>query len=129
MKPGDTFWGGIVGAGQHLHVVLSHPTKSNQLVVVTIIATRDPDRDRPVCSIEPTDGHSFIRHSSYVAYIAAKAISLSTIESKLQAGEIKMREPFSHEVCERILQGADDRRSRFPDACWLILDDQGLLPK
>lgn len=128
MKPGDTFLTDL-GRGRHLHVVLSHPTQQNHLVVATMISTYDDDRKNSSCVIRPEDGHPFIKHFSYVVYEVAGVYTLDELEAAERQGSLQRKPPFSPEVLERILRAADKTESLFPNRCWIILDDQGLIPK
>lgn len=126
MKPGDTFLADF-GKGLHLHVVLSHPTQEEQLVVATMISTYDEDRKNAACIIRPSDGHPFIKHFSYVVYQEAGLYSVTRINELVHDGTITLKPPFSKDVLERILKGADSFTAMFPNECWLILDRQGLI--
>ena len=124
MKPGDTFLADT-GVGNHLHVVLSHPVEENCLVVFAMISTYDEDYKNAACILRKTDGHPFIKHLSYVAYNTAQLLSVSHLETL----PIRKMAPFSEEVLLRILRGADSVNSDFPNKYWVILDNQGLIPK
>ena len=124
MKPGDTFLADI-GCGEHLHVVLSHPVESDRLVIVTMISTYDEGYKNAACILRQTDGHPFIKHLSYVAYNTAQLLS----QSRLKDLAIRELPSFSEEVLQRILAGADSVSSDFPNKYWIILDNQGLIPK
>jgi len=124
MKPGDTFLVDM-GLGKHLHVVLSHPFDVDCLIVVTMISTYDEDYKNAACILRQTDGHPFIKHTSYVAYNTAQILRLVDLENL----SIKQMPSFSDEVLHRILKGADTNSSDFPNKCWLVLDDQGLIPR
>ena len=124
MKPGDTFLADI-GCGAHLHVVLPYPTGEDQLVVVVMVSTYDENYKNTSCVLRSADGHPFIKHSSYVAYNTAQLLRISALEEL----PIKKKQPFSETVLQRILKGADSWNSDFPNKCWIILDEQGLIPK
>jgi len=124
MKPGDTFLVDL-GQGTHLHVVLSHPFDVDRLIVVTMISTYDEDYKNAACILRQTDGHPFIKHTSYVAYNTAQILRWVDLENL----SIKKMAPFSEEVLHRILKGANASSSDFPNKCWLVLDDQRLIPR
>jgi len=129
MKPGDTFFGKLIGSGEHLHVILSNPSKTGHAVVLTLISTYDENYKNDTCILRSSDGHPFIKHFSYVAYELAMLYPVAELESYEKSGEIKRKQPFSAEVLQRILQGADRTSARLPDACWIELDNQGLIPR
>jgi len=124
MKPGDTFLADL-GLGKHLHVVLSHPFEVDRLIVVTMISTYDENYKNASCILRPEDGHPFIKHFSYVAYNTAQAVR----EEELAKLPIRKMPSFSDEVLYRILKGADANNSDLPMKFWLVLDDQGLIPR
>ena len=124
MKPGDTFLADL-GLGKHLHVVLSHPFEVDRLIVVTMISTYDENYKNASCILRPEDGHPFIKHFSYVAYNTAQAVR----EEELAKLPIRKMPSFSDEVLQRILKGADANNSDLPMKFWLVLDDQGLIPR
>jgi hypothetical protein len=124
MKPGDTFLADL-GLDKHLHIVLSHPFQENCLIVVAMISTYDEDYKNTACILRPSDGHPFIKHLSYVAYNTARIIR----EDDLAKLRIKQMPAFSEEVLQRVLKGADAVNSDLPNKCWIVLDDQGLIPQ
>ena len=124
MKPGDTFLADL-GLGKHLHVVLSHPFEVDRLIVVTMISTYDENYKNASCILRSEDGHPFIKHFSYVAYNTAQAVR----EEELVKLPIRKMPSFSDEVLHRILKGADANNSDLPMKFWLVLDDQGLIPR
>jgi len=124
MKPGDTFLVDL-GCGEHLHVVLSHPSGEDRSVVVTMISTYDADYKNSTCILRPEDGHPFIKSLSCLAY----HLSMLLPEMKLESLAIKRKPAFSNEVLQRILKGADADNSDLPNKFWVILDDQGLIPR
>ncbi|MDR1964946.1 MAG: hypothetical protein LBQ50_14340 [Planctomycetaceae bacterium] len=129
MKPGNTFLGEVIGIGKHLHVVLSNPSDSGKFVVLTMISTYDEDYKNDACVLRQSDGHPFIKHLSYVAYEKAVLYPVAKLELLEKNGEIKPMPSFSPETLAKILKGADSISSRLRDDCWLVLDNQGLLPK
>ena len=129
MKPGDTFLGEVIGVGRHLHVVLSHPTDSDKVVVLVMVSTYDEDYKNDTCVLRPSDGHPFIKHYSYVVYEKAVLYPIAKLQALEKSGEIKPMAPFSSETLEKILKGADQISSRLRDDCWLVLDKQGLIPR
>ena len=124
MKPGDTFLADL-GLGKHLHVVLSHPFEVDRLIVVAMISTYDENYKNASCILRPEDGHPFIKHFSYVAYNTAQAVR----EEELVKLPIRKMPSFSDEVLHRILKGADANNSDLPMKFWLVLDNQGLIPR
>ena len=128
MQLGDTFLGEVIGIGRHLHVVLSHPTGSGK-VVLAMISTYDESCKNDTCVLRPSDGHPFIKHYSYVVYEKAVLYPVAKLQALEKNGEIKPMVPFSLEVLEKILKGADQVSSRFRDDCWLVLDTQDLIPR
>jgi DNA-binding GntR family transcriptional regulator len=121
MHLGDTFLLDT-GCGMHLHVVVSHEVEQEKASVIVMISTWDDHRKNDSCIVRASDGHPFITHDSYVVYSTAKMITDTDI-TLLQG---KSKQPFSQEVVQRIIKGADSYRSDFPQKYWLILDKQGL---
>jgi len=124
MRPGDTFLIDI-SCGEHLYVVLSHPFGPDRSVIVTMVSTYDGDHKNSACILRPEDKHPFIKHVSSLAY----HLSTQIPEAKLEVLAIKRQPSFSEEVLHRILKGADANNSDMPNKYWLILDDQGLIPR
>jgi hypothetical protein len=121
MRPGDTFLADL-GLGNHLHVVLSRSFENDSRIIVAMISTWDEDHKDDSCILRPEDGHSFIKHFSYVAYATARIIRTADIERIM-----KKQKSFSESVFRRVLNGADTSQD-FPQNLWLIMDHQELFP-
>ena len=128
MEIGDTFLGEVLCSGQHLHVVLSNAS-SDGCVVLVMISTYDESYKNGTCILLPSDGHPFIKRSSYVAYELAVLYPVTRLEALLNSGKIKVKESFSSDIMERILAGADKNSARISNECWIELDNQGLIPR
>ncbi|GHT30389.1 hypothetical protein FACS1894214_0150 [Planctomycetales bacterium] len=121
MCPGDTFLLDV-GLGKHLYVVLSHPRNEDNKFVAAMISTWDDQRKNDSCVLRVADGHTFLKHDSYVAFNTALLLHESDI-NRLGA---KPKQSFTPQVVSRILQGANSDNSDLPSKYWCIMDRQGL---
>jgi hypothetical protein len=89
----------------HLRVVVTDPTPSGEVVVVSITTRRA--RSEPLVILNPGD-HPFIQHESVVAYRYSEITSLAVIEQAIQSKKAKERETVAAELLRRIQRGLLD---------------------
>ena len=94
-----------------------------------MVATYDESCKNDTCVLRPSDGHPFIKHYSYVVYEKAVLYSVARLKALEKSGEIKPMTPFLPETLKKILKGADVVSPRLRADCWLVLDEQGVIPR
>ncbi len=103
---GDTF---ITGDDEsedwHLHIVITAPSESGE--VVTVCVTTQRKRSETLVVL-PADCHPFIKHSSVISYGYSRIRVLADIETALQNGTAKLRDPMSEEILRRAKAGLID---------------------
>ena len=77
------------------------------------------------CVLHPGD-HPLVRHETCVNYRRAQVATNDGLDRLVARGSLRLRQPVSAEVLDRIREGA--ARARWiEDACWQVLEQQGLL--
>jgi hypothetical protein len=103
---GDTF---ITGDNEsddwHLHVIITPPTDSDE--VVTVCVTTKRKRSETLVVI-PADSHPFVKHASVISYGYSKIRCVADIETAIQNGTAKKRDPVSAELLSRAQAGLID---------------------
>ena len=96
MERGDTF---ILededGLAEHLHVLLTSPNSSGEVVTVSV-STRRPRTESLVC-LQPGD-HPFITRESICPYRFARIREVQSIEEALRNGWARSRERASEKL-------------------------------
>jgi hypothetical protein len=125
LRKGDVFW--LRGDGEekdHLHILVSDPSLSPDLVLVPITTVYD---DRHHACILSKGDHPRINRESYVDYRLAKMFTVLELESKLSSQAIKQVDPLGEEHLRRVWKGAESDANYIPRGCRTILFNQGLL--
>ncbi len=124
---GDTFWAGEVAKDLdgHLCVILSDPTRDPENVLIVAITTWENYKDES-CTLETGD-HPFVSHLSCITYdILPHPFPLQKLESLVEQGLIKKREPLDAHVLAKVLSGAAETRF-LPNIFHKILLEQNLI--
>ena len=120
MEAGDTF---RYGRGAHLWVVVSDP-RIDPVRVVIINMTTDRGLDRS-CILSSGD-HPFVEHPTCMRYDMARIVADADLERHVSSNAIRLQEPVSKDVLERIRQGAA-ATEQIPFGCKQVLIEQGLI--
>ena len=106
----------------HLYVVVSGLSAPE--VVILSITTQRRFSDTS-CLLQPSD-HPFISRPSCIAYLFAELIAVSELESKLQHGDLTLRETCDSKMLEKIWDGAEKTRQM---QGWIreVLVSQGII--
>ena len=124
MKAGDTFVSADRSLESHVWVVVSDPDVDPHRVVIANMTTYTIDREA-ACVLHPGD-HPLVRHETCVNYRRAQVATNDGLDRLVARGSLRLRQPVSAEVLDRIREGA--ARARWiEDACWQVLEQQGLL--
>jgi hypothetical protein len=124
LEAGDTFFLAGGAADRHLRVVVSNPAADPEHVLFVSITSYDVTKE-DACLLDVGD-HPFVKHKSCIAYGFAKDAPLATLLSLLSAGQLRMSDPVSEPLLERIRRGISlsrDIKQKYID----IMLDQGLL--
>jgi hypothetical protein len=106
MKPGDCFLILAEEPKRHLWVVISDPAINEAEVILVSFTTLRPKSD-PACVVEPGE-HPFMAERTCVAYRYGRCLPLSRLEALERTNGIRMKEPLSADLLERVLAGARD---------------------
>ena len=98
----------------HLWVVVSDPHRFPEQVVIVSVTTLKEHKDQ-ACPLK-RGCHPCITHASCVAYNLAKVVSLAKLLECKDAGLLKLQEPVSSELLERIRNRAGDSTLMDPGA-------------
>lgn len=102
---GDTFYASDDEDSEpHLQVVITPPTEGE---VVTVSITTRRKRSETLVQLHLGD-HPFIKHDSVVAYAYARIRTVEEIETAIQGGTARKREPVSSQLLKRIQSGLID---------------------
>src|ERR1700730_3304378 len=103
MEAGYTFL--LPTVDHHLWVLLSDPAQdADNVLVVSVTTWREVGKDQ-ACMIERGE-HPFVTHTSCLAYIEARVLSLANLLTFKDGGYLKLQEPVSEDLLERMRQGA-----------------------
>lgn len=113
VKAGDSFLYRYPKNDNHLFiVVLDEYNNGINIICPCVMVTSwkdNPKLDDPACILNAGD-HEFIKHKSYVAYKEVVLFEKEYIESCLEYGTFKIKEPVSKELLERIIKSAPNSR-------------------
>ena len=122
IHPGFSFLFRDESDDDHLYFVIS-ATSAPEVVIVSFTTWhRLADQS---CILDVGD-HPFIRHKTCIAFDYADVVSTQLLEEKLANIDILPREPASHELMNKIWDGAA-RTNRMKLRCFEILRTQGLI--
>ena len=120
MEAGDTF---RYGRATHLWVVVSNPrVDPGRVVVVNMSTDRGVDRS---CILSPGD-HPFVEHPTCMRYDMARIVTDADLERHVSSNAIRLQEPVSKAVLERIRQGAA-ATDLIAFGCKQVLIEKGLI--
>jgi len=120
MKAGDAF---RFSYSRHLWVVVSDPVINPDRVLIVNMST---DRKIDQSCILQSGDHHFVRHSTCMRYDRARLVADRDLESHLSRGDIRLDDPVSSVVLDRIRQGAEVS-DYIPIGCRQILVEQGMI--
>ena len=124
MRLGDAFTLRVGGVNDHLHIVISDPTK-NPVSVLLVSVTTFNDSKEDACLFNANE-HPWILHRSCVAYDFAKVVTNEQLEQHRVAGQLKMEQPFDDLLLRRVWKGAGES-ARLKMAFADLLIEQGFL--
>ncbi len=122
MKAGDTFL--LLDKDDHLWAVISDPSLDGEKVVIVLFVSWTEKYDQ-ACVLCAGD-HPFIKHDTCVQYSGAKIVKSAQLEQSRKSGKLRMKQPLTTAILERIRQQAEV--SQIPMAAYEILRRQGLAP-
>lgn len=106
MERGDTFMlEDEDGEGEHLHVLITSPSKSGEVVTVSI-STRRPRSEALVC-LYPGE-HPFITRESICPYRFARIREVQAIEEALRNGWARSKEKATGNLVSKLTAGLRD---------------------
>jgi hypothetical protein len=120
MNAGDTFLTPTID--DHLWMVLSDPLLDPSLVVVCFLSWQ-PHYDQS-CVVEAGE-HPFVIHATCVNYPGATLVANSTLETLKIQGRLRIREPLSDVLLNRIRSAAES--ADIPTECYAVLRAQGFV--
>lgn len=121
MKAGDTFL--LPGYDDHLWLIISDPALNpDKILIVSFISWR---RHYDQSCIMEQGEHPFVKHRTLVNYSSAMVTTDAKLEARKKERALKMKEPLSAELLERIRRCA--RGSNVPLDCIELLIEQELL--
>jgi hypothetical protein len=92
------------GLDRHLWIVITPPTEG-EVVIVTVTTQRK--RSETLVVLRKGD-HPFIVHDSVIAYAYSRIRAVDDIESAIENGTAKQREPVSEAVLKKVRAGLID---------------------
>ena len=90
------------GADEHLHIVLTTPTASGEVVTVSI-STRKPKSESLV--VLHKGDHPFIRHESTCLYHFSRIRSCTAIQDAVSKGLARQKHDASPELVKKLCAG------------------------
>jgi hypothetical protein len=124
MKAGDTFFLAGGAADRHLRVIISDPSIDPQRVLFVSMTSYDVSKE-DACLLDVAD-HPFVQHETCIAYADAREAPLESLIKLRDAGHLRLGEPVSSELLDRIRRGVSVSRRIKLKFLELMLD-QGLL--
>ena len=95
-------------SGSHLWVVLTNPRADSPDVVLVNLTSLRPDVDTTV--ILNRGDHPFVRHQTVINYADSRFGSIKSINEGCDRGIIKILDPVSGQLLQRIKQGLLESR-------------------
>jgi hypothetical protein len=123
VRAGDTFF--IEGvADRHLWVIISNPEIDPARIVFVSLTSLDVTKE-DICVLEAGE-HPFLKHKTCIAYHDPREASLEVLTRLGDAGRIRLKEPVSADVLDRIRKGVSLSRD-IPFKYIELLLDQGAI--
>lgn len=105
LECGDTFLtGDEEDEDYHLWIVITPPSEGE---VVTVSVTTRRKRSETLVILQAGD-HPFIQHESVIAYSYSRIRMVQDIQTAIENGSAKRREPVSQALLERVRAGLID---------------------
>lgn len=96
---GDTFFFGDENdAYAHLHVIITEPTTSGDVITVSVTTRRK--KSDAIVPLEVGD-HPYIRWPSVIAFAYAKVMNIAKINELIEQRDAKQREPMDEKILRR----------------------------
>jgi hypothetical protein len=103
MEAGDTFYLPDRSADGHLWIVISDPESNPNRVLLVSMTSHDVSKE-DACLITPGE-HPRVTHKTCISYKPARQTSLEILDRLRDSGYLKMQEPVSSELLQRIRRG------------------------
>jgi hypothetical protein len=104
MEAGETFYLPDKSADGHLWIVISDPRKDPDRVLLVSMTSYDAGKE-DVCLIDAGE-HPRVSHKTCICYKPARATSVANLDRLRDSGYLRMQEPVSAELLQRIRRGA-----------------------
>ena len=104
MNPGDTFIPiGSMARSEHLHVVVSSPTKAGELAVVNLTTKR---WDSDTCCTVNIGEHPWVQRETVALYSGARLIGTTSLANGIVKRVLREREPVDAALLRRLQERA-----------------------
>jgi hypothetical protein len=103
MEAGDTFYLPDKSADGHLWIVISEPGKNPNRVLLVSMTSYDVSKE-DACLIGAGE-HPKVTHKTCISYKPARQTSLEKLDRLRDSGYLKMQEPVSPELLQRVRRG------------------------
>lgn len=126
---GTAFWV-LTEAPKHLWFIISEPQIDDSRILYVNFTSYHADRpaeaeNDPACIVNPGE-HPFVQHQTCVYYYGAQVGSLTTLENRYKAGRIRLDQPASSELLQKMRDCAG--KSMYMETQhYQILEDQHLV--
>jgi hypothetical protein len=124
MEAGETFYLPDKSADGHLWVVVSDPGKNRDRVLLVSMTSYHVTKE-DACLIDAGE-HPKVKHKTCISYKPARQTSLENLDRLRDSGYLKMQEPVSPELLERIRRGIS-RSKRIDLEHVELMEEQALL--
>src|ERR1017187_5907056 len=108
MEAGDTFYLPDKSADGHLWIVVSDPGRNPNRVLLVSMTSYDVSKE-VACLIDAGE-HPKVIHKTCISYKPTRQTSLENLDSLRDSGSLKMQEPVSPELLQRIRRGVSYSR-------------------
>ena len=108
MEAGDTFYLPDKSADGHLWIVVSDPGRNPNRVLLVSMTSYDVSKE-VACLIDAGE-HPKVIHKTCISYKPARQTSLENLDRLRDSGYLKMQEPVSPELLQRIRRGVSYSR-------------------
>ena len=103
MEAGDTFYLPDKSADGHLWIVISDPGKNPDRVLLVSMTSYDVSKE-DACLIAVGE-HPKVMHKTCISYKPARQTSLEKLDRLRDSGYLKMQEPVSPKILQRVRRG------------------------